>query len=275
MSNHLIPLSTISLISDFLSDYETHASIDSLLMYTLATGEAPQGSKPVKVKQWLMNTNKDLSANPLKVLGRILEGYIETCPFQYLSEESLDNYWKAIEKIKKNLADNSLVYMNGNILFGNLNSSSRTLEQLIKELDVASINQEFDRAINNVESSPREAVSAASNILESICKVYIEQNKLEKPNKQDLKALFTVVRKDLNISTDSIEDEDILKIISGILSTVDGISALRTHASSAHGAGIRTYNLQPRHARLAIHSAHTIALFLLESWSHKKNKIAI
>jgi hypothetical protein len=51
MSNHLIPLSTISLISDFLSDYETHASIDSLLMYTLATGEAPQGSKPVKVKQ--------------------------------------------------------------------------------------------------------------------------------------------------------------------------------------------------------------------------------
>ncbi|MFW1958607.1 MULTISPECIES: abortive infection family protein [Acinetobacter] len=86
---------------------------------------------------------------------------------------------------------------------------------------------------------------------------------------------FTVVRKDLNISTDSIEDEDILKIISGILSTVDGISALRTHASSAHGAGIRTYNLQPRHARLAIHSAHTIGLFLLESWSHKKNKIAI
>lgn len=104
MSNHLIPLSTISLISDFLSDYETHASIDSLLMYTLATGEAPQGSKPVKVKQWLMNTNKDLSANPLKVLGRILEGYIETCPFQNLSEESLDNYWKAIEELAKLLS---------------------------------------------------------------------------------------------------------------------------------------------------------------------------
>lgn len=275
MSNYQIPLSTISLISDFLSDYETHASIDSLLMYALATGEAPQGSKPVKVKQWLMNTNKDPSANPLRVLGKILEGYLDDCPFQYLYGESLDAYWKAIEKIKKNLADQSLVYMNGNVLFGSLNSSSRTLEQLIKELDIASINQEFDRAIKNVESSPREAVSAASNILESICKVYIDQNKLDKPNKQDLKALFTVVRKDLNINSESIEDEDILKIISGILSTVDGISALRTHASSAHGAGIRTYNLQPRHARLAIHSAHTIALFLIESWVNKRGQIVL
>lgn len=50
MSNHLIPLSTISLISDFLSDYETHASIDSLLMYTLATGEAPQGIANYQIK---------------------------------------------------------------------------------------------------------------------------------------------------------------------------------------------------------------------------------
>ncbi len=71
------------------------------------------------------------------------------------------------------------------------------------------------------------------------------------------------------------KDEDILKIISGVLSVVDGISSLRTHASSAHGAGVKTYTLEPRHARLAIHSSHTIALFLLESWNKKQanNKV--
>ncbi len=271
----IIPLSTIALISDFLGNYETHASIDTLLMYSMASGEAPVGNKVVKVKQWLMNTNKDPRANPLNVLSRILEGYIDNCPFSYLSGSSLDEYWKNIEKIKQNLADNSLVYMNGNVLSGNLNNSTKTLEQMIKNLDFISINQEFDRAIVNVESNPREAVSASSNILESICKIYIEQNGLTPPNKQDLKALFTVVRKDLNITTDTIEDEDILKIISGVLSVVDGISSLRTHASSAHGAGIKTYTLEPRHARLAIHSSHTIALFLLESWNKKQanNKI--
>ncbi|MFT6835524.1 MAG: hypothetical protein ACJA0H_001564 [Francisellaceae bacterium] len=43
----------------------------------------------------------------------------------------------------------------------------------------------------------------------------------------------------------------------------------RTHASSAHGEGRKLYNLKPRHAKLAIHSAHTLALFVLETWDKK------
>ncbi|WP_268594539.1 abortive infection family protein, partial [Escherichia coli] len=46
--------------------------------------------------------------------------------------------------------------------------------------------------------------------------------------------------------------------------------ALRTHASSAHGAGRKIYNLKPRHARLAINSAHTLTMFILESWDDRR-----
>ncbi|MDC4272793.1 abortive infection family protein, partial [Acinetobacter baumannii] len=46
----------------------------------------------------------------------------------------------------------------------------------------------------------------------------------------------------------------------------------RTHASSAHGQGRKLYNIKPRHARLAIHSAHTLALFILETWDEKRAK---
>jgi hypothetical protein len=105
--------------------------------------------------------------------------------------------------------------------------------------------------------------------LESICKVYIEENQLNMPNKKDLKNLFDVVRKSLNINREAVEDEDLKRIISGIISVVDGIASLRTHSSSAHGAGSKQYNLRPRHARLAIHSAHTIGLYILESWKDK------
>lgn len=51
---------------------------------------------------------------------------------------------------------------------------------------------------------------------------------------------------------------------------MQGIASLRTHSSSAHGQGKKTYQLEPRHARLAVHSAHTIALFILETWDKKK-----
>ncbi|MDC4794224.1 abortive infection family protein, partial [Acinetobacter baumannii] len=43
-------------------------------------------------------------------------------------------------------------------------------------------------------------------------------------------------------------------------------------ASSAHGQGRKLYNIKPRHARLAIHSAHTLALFILETWDEKRAK---
>jgi Abortive infection C-terminus len=66
------------------------------------------------------------------------------------------------------------------------------------------------------------------------------------------------------------EDQDLQTILTGMISIVDGIGSLRTHASSAHGAGRKPYKLEPRRARLAIHSSHTVVLFVLESWQKKQ-----
>jgi hypothetical protein len=152
-----------------------------------------------------------------------------------------------------------------------LGTPSRTLEHLIKEKDFVSLNEEFDRALKSVEASPREAVSAACNILESLFKTYIEEERLEMPAKQDLQPVWSVVRKHLGLDPSRIEDRDIQEIMSGIFAVVSGIGALRTHASSAHGAGKRGYKLEPRHGRLAVHSAHTLALFILESWEKNRH----
>jgi hypothetical protein len=53
---------------------------------------------------------------------------------------------------------------------------------------------------------------------------------------------------------------------------VNGIGALRTHSSSAHGTGRLRYRIQPRHARLAVHAAHTLAAFIIESWDNKRRQ---
>jgi hypothetical protein len=142
----------------------------------------------------------------------------------------------------------------------------------IKGRDIPSIDAEFNRALANVNSEPREAVSAACNILESIFKTYIADEKLDMPHKQDIQNVWKVVRADLGFDPAALEDDDLKKVLSGVLSVVDGIGAFRTHASSAHGQGRKIYNLKPRHARLAIHSAHTIALFVLETWDERKGR---
>ena len=258
----------LAVVADITSSRETHASLDNLFAYAGAPGDPPPGSKPVKAQAWLRLTNKDQSVDPLTVLGKLIETYME-------EPLDADNTWdvhklEGRERIRKILAQCQLQYVPGGKIAGALAAPSRTLEEFIRDRDIASVDHEFSRALSNVETNPREAVSAASNILESVCKVYIAEEGLEAPVKLDLKPVWTVVRKHLGFDPGAIEDQDLQQILSGIISVVDGIGALRTHASSAHGAGKKSYKLEPRHARLAIHGAHTVALFILESWQRKR-----
>ena len=155
---------------------------------------------------------------------------------------------------------------------GSLGAPSHSLETLIKENDLRSIDSEFQRAMKTIEDSPRDAVSAASNILEIACKVIIAADGLTLPAKEDLSSVWNVIRKHLGIDAGIVENQDLQKIISGLCSVVGGIGALRTHASSAHGNAHKNYKLEPRHARLAVHSAHTVTMFIIESWIKRKSE---
>lgn len=269
-----IPVPVIAVISQHLPNLETHASLDNLFFYADAPGEPPEGSKAVKTQSWLRLINKE-SDQPLKVLGKLIETHMELTP----EDEKDVTFWgkdlpnhkrEFKEKLQSILDQCNLTYTQGGIISDGSSATSKALSELIKGRDIPSIEVEFSRALANVNSEPREAVSAACNILESIFKVYIHDENLTKPQKQDLQNVWKVVRGDLGFDPKLVQDDDLKRILSGIISIVDGIGAFRTHASSAHGQGRKIYNLKPRHARLAIHSAHTIALFVLESWDERR-----
>jgi len=269
-----IPAPIIAVLSENMPAHETHASLDNLFSYAEAPGEPPEGSKPVKVQAWLRRANKE-SETPLIVLGRIIECYMEIPDLEekrssLFGEPPLNAKKEFREKLEAILSRCNLTYLPGGIVSDGSSAPSRSLAALIKGRDIPSIDQEFNRALASVISDPREAVSAACNILESVFKIYIADEKLDMPQKQDLQSVWKVVRADLGFSPGILEDDDLKKILTGVLSVVDGIGAFRTHASSAHGQGRTIYNLKPRHARLAIHSAHTIALFVLETWDERK-----
>src|SRR5690554_977552 len=272
-----IPSPVIAVLSENMPIVETHASLDNLFSYAEAPGEPPEGSKPVKTQAWLRRINKE-SDYPLVVLGRLIECYMELQDLEdttstWSGAPTVDVKIEFKAKLEAILSRCNLTYLTGGIITDGSSAPSRSLAELIKGRDIPSIDAEFNRALANVNSEPREAVSAACNILESIFKTYIADEKLGMPQKQDLQNVWKVVRSDLGFDPGSLEDDDLKKILSGVLSVVDGIGAFRTHASSAHGQGRKIYNLKPRHARLAIHSAHTIALFVLETWDERKSRV--
>jgi hypothetical protein len=199
-----IPAPVLSVCAEIAALRETHATLDSLFTYAGAPGEPPPGSKPAKAQAWLRITNKDETLKPLEVLGRLIENYMEAPldPEKPWDQERL----KDRERIVKVLAQCELQYVKGGKVVGSLGTPSRTLEEFIKDRDLVSIDAEFTRALSNVEINPREAVSAASNILESVCKVYIAEERLEAPAKQDLKPVWALVRKHLGFDPSTIEE---------------------------------------------------------------------
>lgn len=274
MENYSIPTYVISIIAETIAEFETHATLDSLFMYADAPGEPPEGSKATKSLEWLRRINKDSGSKKLTILGRLIENYMEVDldekPSFRVSKEQIDFKKERFKKLKSALDRATLTYSPGGILSKGEGLATKTLAELIKNRNIQAIDQEFDRALRNIQLSPREAVSAACNILESLFKVYIEEHThLQMPAKQDLQSVWKVVKTDLGLDASKLEERDLQEIISGIMATVNGIGALRTHASAAHGEGKKPYKLKPRHAKLAIHAAHTIAAFVLETWDER------
>lgn len=72
-----IPAPLIAICAEVISGRETHASLDNLFMYAGAPGDPPDGSKHAKALVWLRRVNNDLTLDPLLVLGRLIEAYME------------------------------------------------------------------------------------------------------------------------------------------------------------------------------------------------------
>lgn len=182
-------------------------------------------------------------------------------------EVSIDTLQKR-NYIKRALKEYGLTYMpGGRIIQTGGSLPSKTLEQMLRERDFPSVEKEFQRAMDNAATDPATAITAACATIEALCKAYIHDHGLEPPKDKTVSPLWQVVKKHLNLDPKSQEDQDLRKIVQGLGSVVEGLGALRTHAGNAHGQGKTPYTVHPRHARLAINAAHTLALFVMERWS--------
>jgi hypothetical protein len=102
-------------------------------------------------------------------------------------------------------------------------------------------------------------------------KTYIEDEGLDMPSGETIKPLWSLVSKHLGFDLSSIPDDDLKRILSGLISIVEGLGSLRTHAGSAHGHGRKSYRVTARHARLALNATYALTTFLLETWDIRKH----
>lgn len=276
LSNTLIPRPVIAVAAEILSEKYTHAQLDNMFVRENAPGDPPIGSKLVKCQEWLSLCSADENIDGMNVLGGLVADFMERefpeTPAWDSTPTWVEEWIKQRDYFTKVLASQGLAYFRGGYIrkFGEV-GPTKTLEQILTSRDLEGVNQEFNRALESIEADPPASLTAACAIVESLCKIYIADNGLDFPKDQSLKPLWNIVRSHLGFDPSRIEDDDLKKILSGLNSIVDGLGAIRTHAGSAHGRGRICYRIEPRHARLAVHAAHTIVTFVIETWDHKNS----
>lgn len=266
-----IPPAMIGTVAPILDSHYTHSELNALFMQSGFPGDPPEGNKTQKCLSWMRRANAE-SSDPLRLFGTLIAELMdgEPTPFR------LEQYQKegdARERIQITLAKEQMSYQRGGYIIGaNLMGPSKSLAEMLKANGLAAVEVEYQRAYATIGSDPGAAITASCAILEAVFKHYLETEKLPLPNKQTIGPLWTDVAKNLGLSPGQMSDDDMKQILSGLFSIANGIGALRTHEGSAHGHANKTYKIEGRHARLAVHSAHTMAVFVLETWESRTRR---
>lgn len=145
------------------------------------------------------------------------------------------------------------------------------LRRKAETLDLDSVNRNMDKALAKADDDPDGALTAACSALESVCKCLLEELGQPLPNKQDVTNLVQAVQRVLNLAPERKDiNEDVRRILGGLTTVAGGIGSLRTHGGDAHGRGRAAIQVDARIARLAIHAASTLSVFLIETWERNQ-----
>lgn len=144
-------------------------------------------------------------------------------------------------------------------------------------LDFDTVQRDIARALASAADDPEDAATAASSLIESVCRSILVELGLPMPPKKDIDGLIRAVQEPLGLSPGRTDlpseiEGDIRQVLGGLTSVAKGVGSLRTHAGDAHGRERGYRRIDARIARLSLNAAATIALFLIETWERQQHR---
>ncbi len=145
-------------------------------------------------------------------------------------------------------------------------AAAMNLEQLA---DWEAVTRSWQAAQEKVISDPEGAITATRTTLESVCKHICDERSVEYAESWDLARLYKAAAAAMSIAPDQYSEQVIKQVLSGAITLVGGLAAMRNSLSDAHGRGKRSMRPAPRHAKLAVNAGFAIAGFLIDTHVEK------
>jgi hypothetical protein len=143
--------------------------------------------------------------------------------------------------------------------------------------DPGYVAQQITRMEASVVNDPALAIGTAKELVETCCKTILQEREIEFAPAADLVELMKLTIKELELTPKDIPDaakaaDTVKRVLSNLATITQGIAELRNRYGTGHGKIARSKGLGPRHAKLAVGAASTLAVFLVETHNEKPRR---
>lgn len=143
--------------------------------------------------------------------------------------------------------------------------------------DIGYVSQQITRMETAVNQDPELAIGTAKELVETCCKSILNECQVSFSKNDNLPKIVKATIQQLELTPKDIPDQakaskTIKRLLSNLATITQGVAELRNHYGTGHGKLSANKGLQARHAKLAVGSASTLAVFLAETYKVKKSK---
>lgn len=140
--------------------------------------------------------------------------------------------------------------------------------------DPGYVTQQITRMETAVTNDPGLAIGTAKELVETCCKTILTARGIAFSKNMDIPELVKLTAKELDLTPANIPDaakasDTIKRLLSNLATITQGVAELRNHYGTGHGKAAGAKGLQPRHAKLAVGAASTLAVFLAETHNER------
>lgn len=237
---------------------------EGLKFVPIPEDELPGGQRRQLVEHFYAGVNWDSAADVRKMLNvyeQILDQYDES-----------DSYHSKLLRV---LRRDGYGWSNGAVV-GTSQLDADALLDAAQPLDVAHVLPHIRRISESVEADPAQAIGSSKELLETVAKAVIKECGADPASYDTFPRLVKAAMKCLDLARESIPDaakgsKSILQALSGMNQVVDAVAELRNLYGTGHGKLASAKGISPRHARLVVGSASTLAVFLLETLHDRRS----
>ncbi len=201
---------------------------------------------------------------PDHITGKVILALVE------YAESFASKEWGLRDPIDKDLVVQCKEIGN-RLLAGRVNLNP--LKESVIVFDAKHLSEQIRRIEQSIDSDPALAIGTAKELIETCCKTILAERGKPVSGCPDIPALTKMTLKELKLVPEgvpeSVRGDDVIRRILQNLGTIgNNLAELRGLYGTGHGKHGNEKGLGPRHAKLAVGAAATLATFLFDT--HKE-----